>query len=41
MVLFFFKEVRHDAEFVVDGFKRCDMDQGSIGNCWFIAGSLS
>jgi hypothetical protein len=26
-----------NAEFVVDGFDRCDMDQGAIGNCWFIA----
>lgn len=23
--------------FVVDEFARCDMDQGYIGNCWFIA----
>ena len=28
-----------DAGFVVDGFARCDMDQGYIGNCWFIAGN--
>lgn len=27
-----------NADFVVDGFGRCDMDQGYIGNCWFIAG---
>ena len=22
----------------MQGFGRCDMDQGYIGNCWFIAG---
>lgn len=26
------REVRRNARFVVDGFGRCDMDQGSIGN---------
>ncbi|CAF0859466.1 unnamed protein product [Brachionus calyciflorus] len=31
-------QVKRNAQFVVDGFDRCDMDQGSIGNCWFIAG---
>ena len=33
-----FKEVKPRAKFVVNGFDRCDMDQGYIGNCWFIAG---
>ncbi|CAF3407564.1 unnamed protein product [Rotaria socialis] len=27
------------AQFVIDGFQRGDLDQGEIGNCWFIAGS--
>ncbi len=36
---FYFKEINPDAEFVVDGFNRCDMDQGFVGNCWFIAGN--
>jgi calpain, invertebrate len=31
------KEARQNAEFVVDGYDRTDMDQGSLGNCWFIA----
>jgi calpain len=35
------KQVRPNAEFVVDGFSRCDMDQGYVGNCWFIAGKLT
>ncbi|RNA11697.1 calpain-6, partial [Brachionus plicatilis] len=30
------KEVNPDAEFVTAGFGRCDMDQGYLGNCWFI-----
>jgi hypothetical protein len=34
------KEARQNAQFVVDGFDRCDMDQGYIGNCWFIAGKF-
>jgi len=34
------KEVRRNAKFVVNGFDRCDMDQGAIGNCWFIAGCV-
>lgn len=25
--------------FVIDGFQRGDLDQGEIGNCWFIAGA--
>jgi hypothetical protein len=35
----YFKEINPDAAFVVDGFNRCDMDQGYVGNCWFIAGN--
>lgn len=34
------KEACEDPKFVVDGFGRCDMDQGYIGNCWFIAGAV-
>lgn len=34
------KEAMEDAKFVVDGYGRCDMDQGYIGNCWFIAGCV-
>jgi hypothetical protein len=34
------KEARQNAQFVVEGFDRCDMDQGYIGNCWFIAGKF-
>jgi hypothetical protein len=34
------REMRSDAEFVVDGYERCDMDQGYVGNCWFIAGCV-
>jgi len=26
-------------KFVIDGFERGDLDQGEIGNCWFIAGA--
>lgn len=33
-------EVSEDPLFVVDEFDRCDMDQGYIGNCWFIAGAV-
>lgn len=34
------KEVMDDPQFVVDGFSRCDLDQGYVGNCWFIAGCV-
>ncbi|RMZ98045.1 calpain-6, partial [Brachionus plicatilis] len=34
------KEANPDAEFVSAGFGRCDMDQGYLGNCWFIAGCV-
>ena len=34
------KEANPNAEFVTDGFGRCDMDQGYLGNCWFIAGCV-
>ena len=27
-------------KFVVSDFERCDMDQGYVGNCWFIAGCV-
>ena len=27
-------------KFVVDGFGRGDLDQGFVGNCWFIAGCV-
>ena len=27
-------------QFVVGGYQRCDMDQGYVGNCWFIAGCV-
>jgi hypothetical protein len=33
------KEMKSNPVFVVDGFNRCDMDQGQLGNCWFIAGT--
>jgi hypothetical protein len=33
-----FKEVVNDPKFEVGGFERIDMDQGQLGNCWFIAG---
>ncbi len=33
-------EVSRNPQFVVDGFDRCDMDQGYVGNCWFIAGCV-
>ncbi|CAF1216362.1 unnamed protein product [Adineta steineri] len=26
-------------QFVIDGYQRGDLDQGEIGNCWFIAGA--
>jgi hypothetical protein len=26
----------NDPQFVVGGFGRCDMDQGYIGNCWYV-----
>ena len=32
------REACENAQFVVDDFGRCDMDQGNLGNCWFIAG---
>ncbi|CAF0941871.1 unnamed protein product [Brachionus calyciflorus] len=31
------REASENPQFVVDGFGRCDMDQGNLGNCWFIA----
>lgn len=34
------REACENPKFVVDGFGRCDMDQGYIGNCWFIAGAV-
>ena len=33
-------QVIKNPQFVVDGFNRCDMDQGYVGNCWFIAGCV-
>jgi hypothetical protein len=27
-------EARSNPQFVVDGFGRCDLDQGYLGNCW-------
>jgi len=32
------KEINKNAQFVIDGFSRLDLNQGAIGNCWFIAG---
>ncbi|CAF0859448.1 unnamed protein product [Brachionus calyciflorus] len=34
------KEANPNAEFVSEGYGRCDMDQGYLGNCWFIAGAV-
>jgi hypothetical protein len=34
------KEKSLDAKFVTNGFNRNDFDQGSLGNCWFIAGCV-
>ena len=31
------KDVVHDPKFCVSGFHRSDLNQGGIGNCWFIA----
>lgn len=36
---FFFQTVFQRPRFVIDGFQRGDLDQGEIGNCWFIAGA--
>lgn len=37
--LFFLqKEITNDPQFSIGDFERCDMDQGQLGNCWFIAG---
>jgi hypothetical protein len=33
-------QVCRNPQFVVNGFNRCDMDQGAVGNCWFIAGCV-
>jgi calpain len=35
--LTFFKEANPSAIFKHDGFSRLDLDQGHLGNCWFIA----
>lgn len=32
------READSDAQFVCGDFDRCDIDQGFLGNCWFIAG---
>lgn len=34
------KEACENPQFVVNEFNRCDMDQGYVGNCWFIAGAV-
>ncbi|KAI3378811.1 hypothetical protein SNEBB_000810 [Seison nebaliae] len=33
------QEMRQDASFFVGGPSRMDLDQGMLGNCWFIAGA--
>lgn len=30
-------EICSDPKFVVDGFSRFDVNQGSLGDCWFLA----
>ena len=32
------KDIVKNPKFVVDGFDRIDINQGQIGDCWFIAG---
>ncbi len=32
------QKVFPNAKFVVNGFERFDLDQGIMGDCWFIAG---
>jgi hypothetical protein len=32
------KEIVDDPKFLIDGFDRIDINQGLVGDCWFIAG---
>ncbi|XP_046584747.1 calpain-A-like [Haliotis rubra] len=35
------KEIAKDPKFIVHGAKYYDMQQGELGNCWFVAGAVS
>jgi hypothetical protein len=35
---YFLKDVFENPKFCVDRFDRADLDQGYLGNCWFVAG---
>lgn len=31
------QQVHKDPQFVINGFDKCDLDQGYLGDCWFLA----